>query len=91
MLQDARGCSSGSARVENRFQADRTPGNPQTRALHAGVENDLSRLAVPETPANTALPVDTVVSARAYASHRQVQHHQTSCLAVKVPSKRILA
>ena len=25
--RDARGCSCGSARVESRFQADRTPGN----------------------------------------------------------------
>ena len=29
---DARDRSSGSARVENRFQADRMPGNLQTRA-----------------------------------------------------------
>ena len=91
MRRDARGCSCGSARVENRFQADRTPGNLQTRASHAGVENDLFHLAVPETPASTALPVGTVVSARAYAAHTQVQHRQKSCPAVKVPSKRILA
>ena len=87
----ARGCSCGSARVENRFLADRTPDNLQTRASHAEVENDLCRSAVPGTPVSTALPVDTAVSAQAYASHRQVQHRQTSCPAVKVSSKRILA
>ena len=61
MQRDARGYSCGSARVENRFQADRTPDNLLTRASHAGVENDLSHLAVSETQANTAPPQATQV------------------------------
>ena len=33
-----------------------------------------------ETTASTAPPVGTVVPAPAFAAHRQVPHHQTSCL-----------
>jgi len=54
MQRNARGYSCGSARVENRFQADCMPDSLQTRASYAGVENDLSHLAVSETQTNTA-------------------------------------
>ena len=52
-------------------------------------ENDPSHSAASEIQANTALPIDTTVSARAYAAHRQVRR-QTSCPVVEVPSNASL-
>jgi len=42
-----------------------------------------------EIQANTALPVDTTVSVRAYAAYGQARH-QTSCPVVEVPSNASL-
>jgi hypothetical protein len=52
-------------------------------------ENGPSHSAVSEIQANTALPVDTTVSVRAYAAHGQARH-QTSCPVVEVPSNASL-
>ena len=51
----ARGCSSRSARAENRSQVDHTPGSPRTRALRALAEIDPSHSAASEIQASTAL------------------------------------
>ena len=75
--------------LQNRSQVDHTPGSPQTRALRAVAENDPSHSAASEIQANTALPVDTTVSVRAYAAHGQARH-QTSCPVVEVPSNASL-
>jgi hypothetical protein len=50
----------------------------------------LSHSVVSETQANTAPLVGTAVSARACAAHSPVQHRQTSCPAVEVPSNASL-
>jgi hypothetical protein len=75
--------------LQNRSQADHTPDSPQTRALRAVAENDPFHSAASEIQANTALPVDTTVSVRAYAAHGQARH-QTSCPVVEVPSNASL-